>query len=96
MAWAIQPMTAPQSPRHPRGNVMTDRRRGVALTPMETRLDLIRCIGELADELGYEVCALPEGLGFDSTLVLAPSAPSGSRSCPASFPSGGALRPRWR
>jgi len=50
---------------------MTDRRRGVALTPMETRLDLIRCIGELADELGYEVCALPEGLGFDSTLVLA-------------------------
>jgi len=50
---------------------MTDRRRGVALTPMETRLDVIRRIGELADELGYEVFALPEGWGFDSTLVLA-------------------------
>ena len=34
------------------------RRRGVALTPMETRRDVI----------GYEVFSLPEGWGLDSTL----------------------------
>jgi alkanesulfonate monooxygenase SsuD/methylene tetrahydromethanopterin reductase-like flavin-dependent oxidoreductase (luciferase family) len=46
-------------------------RRGVALTPMETRLDVIVRIAALADELGYELFALPEGWGLDSTPVLA-------------------------
>jgi alkanesulfonate monooxygenase SsuD/methylene tetrahydromethanopterin reductase-like flavin-dependent oxidoreductase (luciferase family) len=49
---------------------MTSRRRGVALTPMETRLDVIVQTAVLADELGYEVFALPEGWGLDSTTVL--------------------------
>src|SRR6202040_2406154 len=49
---------------------MTAGRRGVALTPMETRLDVIVRTAVLADELGYEVFALPEGWGLDSTTVL--------------------------
>jgi alkanesulfonate monooxygenase SsuD/methylene tetrahydromethanopterin reductase-like flavin-dependent oxidoreductase (luciferase family) len=49
---------------------MTARRRGVALTPMETRLDVIVQTAVLADELGYEVFALPEGWGLDSATVL--------------------------
>jgi alkanesulfonate monooxygenase SsuD/methylene tetrahydromethanopterin reductase-like flavin-dependent oxidoreductase (luciferase family) len=54
---------------------MTAGRRGVALTPMETRHDVILRVAELADELGYEVFALPEGWGLDSTLLLAELAP---------------------
>jgi len=50
---------------------MTARRRGVALTPMETRRDVIVQAAMLADELGYEVFAVPEGWGLDSTPVLA-------------------------
>jgi alkanesulfonate monooxygenase SsuD/methylene tetrahydromethanopterin reductase-like flavin-dependent oxidoreductase (luciferase family) len=50
--------------------VVTTRRRGVALTPMETRHDVIVQAAQLADELGYEVFAVPEGWGFDSTLLL--------------------------
>ena len=50
---------------------MTARRRGVALTPMETRRDVIVRAAMLADELGYEVFAVPEGWGLDSTPVLA-------------------------
>ncbi len=50
---------------------MTARRRGVALTPMETRRDVMVRTARLADELGYEVIALPEGWGLDSTPVLA-------------------------
>ena len=46
-------------------------RRGVALTPMETRRDVIVRAAVLADELGYEIFALPEGWGLDSTPVLA-------------------------
>ena len=49
---------------------MTARRRGVALTPMETRLDVIVQTAVLADKLGYEVFALPEGWGLDSATVL--------------------------
>jgi alkanesulfonate monooxygenase SsuD/methylene tetrahydromethanopterin reductase-like flavin-dependent oxidoreductase (luciferase family) len=49
---------------------MSTRRRGVALTPMETRLDVILRTAQLADELGYEAFALPEGWGLDATLVL--------------------------
>ena len=49
----------------------TGRRRGVALTPMETRRDVIVRTARLADELGYETVALPEGWGLDSTPVLA-------------------------
>jgi 5,10-methylenetetrahydromethanopterin reductase len=50
---------------------MTAGRRGIALTPMETRLDVVVRMAELADELGYEVFAVPEGWGLDSTVVLA-------------------------
>jgi 5,10-methylenetetrahydromethanopterin reductase len=46
-------------------------RRGVAMTPMETRHDVIVRAGALADELGYEVFSVPEGWGLDSTVVLA-------------------------
>ncbi len=46
------------------------RRRGVQLTPMETRRDVIVRAAMLADSLGYETFSLPEGWGFDSTLVL--------------------------
>ena len=49
---------------------MTSRRRGVALTPMETRRDVIVRAAVLADELGYETFAVPEGWGLDSTPVL--------------------------
>jgi alkanesulfonate monooxygenase SsuD/methylene tetrahydromethanopterin reductase-like flavin-dependent oxidoreductase (luciferase family) len=49
---------------------MTMRRRGVALTPMETRHDIILRTAELADDLGYEAFALPEGWGLDATLLL--------------------------
>jgi len=46
-------------------------RRGVGLTPMETRRDVIVRAAVLADELGYELFAVPEGWGLDSTPVLA-------------------------
>ena len=49
---------------------VTARRRGVAFTPMETRRDVIVRAARLADELGYETVALPEGWGLDSTPVL--------------------------
>ena len=49
---------------------MTSRRRGVGLTPMETRRDVIVRTAVLADELGYEIFAVPEGWGLDSTPVL--------------------------
>jgi alkanesulfonate monooxygenase SsuD/methylene tetrahydromethanopterin reductase-like flavin-dependent oxidoreductase (luciferase family) len=42
---------------------MTAARRGVALTPMETRHDVIVRAAQLADELGYEAFAVPEGWG---------------------------------
>jgi alkanesulfonate monooxygenase SsuD/methylene tetrahydromethanopterin reductase-like flavin-dependent oxidoreductase (luciferase family) len=50
---------------------MTAVRRGVGLTPMETRRDVIVRAAMLADELGYEIFAVPEGWGLDSTPVLA-------------------------
>lgn len=49
---------------------MTARRRGVALTPMETRRDVIVRAAVLADELGYASFSVPEGWGLDSTPVL--------------------------
>jgi alkanesulfonate monooxygenase SsuD/methylene tetrahydromethanopterin reductase-like flavin-dependent oxidoreductase (luciferase family) len=49
---------------------MTPLRRGVALTPMETRRDVIVRAAMLADELGYEIFALPEGWGLDPAPVL--------------------------
>jgi alkanesulfonate monooxygenase SsuD/methylene tetrahydromethanopterin reductase-like flavin-dependent oxidoreductase (luciferase family) len=49
---------------------MTAGRRGVGLTPMETRRDVIVRAAVLADELGYETFALPEGWGLDPTPVL--------------------------
>jgi len=45
-------------------------RRGVGLTPMETRRDVIVHTAVLADELGYEIFALPEGWGLDPAPVL--------------------------
>jgi alkanesulfonate monooxygenase SsuD/methylene tetrahydromethanopterin reductase-like flavin-dependent oxidoreductase (luciferase family) len=53
---------------------MRTQRRGVALTPMETRDDIILRTAELADELGYEAFALPEGWGLDATLLLTEAA----------------------
>ena len=47
-----------------------DVRRGVALTPMETRRDVIVRTAMLADELGYETFGLPEGWGLDAAPVL--------------------------
>ncbi len=49
---------------------MTAGRRGVGLTPMETRRDVIVRTAVLADELGYEIFALPEGWGLDAVAVL--------------------------
>ena len=49
---------------------MTSRRRGVALTPMETRRDVIVRAAVLADELGYEIFTVPEGWGLDPAPVL--------------------------
>ncbi len=49
---------------------MSAGRRGVGLTPMETRRDVIVRAAVLADELGYEIFAVPEGWGLDSTPVL--------------------------
>jgi alkanesulfonate monooxygenase SsuD/methylene tetrahydromethanopterin reductase-like flavin-dependent oxidoreductase (luciferase family) len=49
---------------------VTATRRGVALTPMETRHEVIVGAAQLADELGYEAFAVPEGWGLDSTLLL--------------------------
>src|ERR1700749_3763241 len=52
------------------GGVVTSGRRGVVLTPMETRRDVIVRTAVLADELGYEIFALPEGWGLDPAPVL--------------------------
>ena len=46
-------------------------RRGVALTPMEVRRDVIVRAARLADDLGYEVFSMAEGWGLDATVVLA-------------------------
>jgi alkanesulfonate monooxygenase SsuD/methylene tetrahydromethanopterin reductase-like flavin-dependent oxidoreductase (luciferase family) len=46
-------------------------RRGVAVTPMEVRRDVIVRAAGLADELGYEVFSVAEGWGLDSTVLLA-------------------------
>jgi alkanesulfonate monooxygenase SsuD/methylene tetrahydromethanopterin reductase-like flavin-dependent oxidoreductase (luciferase family) len=45
-------------------------RRGVQLTPLETRRDVIVRLAVLADELGYEVLSVPEGWGLDASLLL--------------------------
>ena len=49
---------------------MTAGRRGVGRTPMETRRDVIVRAAVLADELEYEMFALPEGWGLDPAPVL--------------------------
>jgi 5,10-methylenetetrahydromethanopterin reductase len=46
-------------------------RRGIAVTPMEVRHDVIVRAATLADELGYEVFSVAEGWGLDSTVLLA-------------------------
>jgi alkanesulfonate monooxygenase SsuD/methylene tetrahydromethanopterin reductase-like flavin-dependent oxidoreductase (luciferase family) len=63
---------------------VTARRRGLALTPMETRREVIVRTARLADDLGYETVALPEGWGLDSTPVLAEIALHTRRIRPAS------------
>ncbi|WP_045878402.1 LLM class flavin-dependent oxidoreductase [Pseudofrankia sp. DC12] len=45
-------------------------RRGVGLTPMETRRDVIVEAAVLAERLGYETFAVPEGWGLDSTPIV--------------------------
>ncbi|MEN3306066.1 MAG: hypothetical protein V7603_2268 [Micromonosporaceae bacterium] len=50
---------------------MTAGRRGIALTPMEVRRDVIVRMATLADELGYEIFSVAEGWGLDSTVLLA-------------------------
>jgi alkanesulfonate monooxygenase SsuD/methylene tetrahydromethanopterin reductase-like flavin-dependent oxidoreductase (luciferase family) len=45
-------------------------RRGVVLTPMETRRDVIVRAAVLAEKLDYEIFVVPEGWGLDSTPVL--------------------------
>jgi 5,10-methylenetetrahydromethanopterin reductase len=45
-------------------------RRGIAVTPMEVRRDVIVRAATLADELGYEVFSVAEGWGLDSTVLL--------------------------
>ncbi len=45
-------------------------RRGVGLTPMETRREVIVDAAILAEELGFETFAVPEGWGLDSTPIL--------------------------
>ena len=52
------------------GYALTAGRRGVALTPMETRRDVILRAAVLADELGYEVFSVAEGWGLDAGLLL--------------------------
>jgi alkanesulfonate monooxygenase SsuD/methylene tetrahydromethanopterin reductase-like flavin-dependent oxidoreductase (luciferase family) len=49
---------------------VTSGRRGVGLTPMETRRDVIVRAAMLADELGYEIFSVPEGWGLDAGPVL--------------------------
>lgn len=58
---------------------MTTGRRAIALTPMETRRDIIVRVATLADELGYEAVIVPEGWGLDAFLVLAEIATRTSR-----------------
>jgi alkanesulfonate monooxygenase SsuD/methylene tetrahydromethanopterin reductase-like flavin-dependent oxidoreductase (luciferase family) len=53
---------------------MSTQRRGVALTPMETRHDIILRTAQLADELGYAAFAVPEGWGLDATVLLTEAA----------------------
>jgi 5,10-methylenetetrahydromethanopterin reductase len=46
-------------------------RRGLAVTPMEIRRDVIVRAATLADELGYEVFSVAEGWGLDAPVLLA-------------------------
>jgi alkanesulfonate monooxygenase SsuD/methylene tetrahydromethanopterin reductase-like flavin-dependent oxidoreductase (luciferase family) len=55
----------------PGGCIVTAGRRAVGVTPMETRRDVLVAAAVLADELGYEAFAVPEGWGLDSTPVVA-------------------------
>jgi alkanesulfonate monooxygenase SsuD/methylene tetrahydromethanopterin reductase-like flavin-dependent oxidoreductase (luciferase family) len=50
---------------------MTAGRRGIAITPMETRREVILRAAVLADDLGYEVFSVAEGWGLDASLLLA-------------------------
>ena len=47
------------------------RRLGVAMMPLENRLDVIRGVGRRADELGYEAFTLPETWSYDAQSLLA-------------------------
>jgi alkanesulfonate monooxygenase SsuD/methylene tetrahydromethanopterin reductase-like flavin-dependent oxidoreductase (luciferase family) len=46
-------------------------RRAVALTPMETRRDVIIDAALAAEDLGYDAIIVPEGWGLDAGVVLA-------------------------
>ena len=77
---------------------MTNRRRGVGLTPMETRRDVILKAALLAEELGYEVFSVAEGWGWDSVPILTELAlrTRRIRLASGSCPSGDAAPRRWR
>src|SRR5215831_8133390 len=66
MSYATRPARALAA----EGSIVTSPRRGVGLTPMETRRDVIVRTAVLADELGYEIFALPEAWGLDPAPVL--------------------------
>ena len=65
---------------------------------METRHDVIVRAAQLADELGFEAFAVPEGWGLDSTPLLAEVALRTRRITLVSavLSVWGAPRPRWR
>lgn len=44
---------------------------GVALTPLETRRDVVLHVANRAEQLGYDAFYLPEGWGYDAGVLLA-------------------------
>lgn len=46
------------------------RRLGVGLTPLETRRDVVVHVATRAEQLGYDAFYLPEGWGYDASVLL--------------------------
>ena len=46
-------------------------RRAVVFTPMEQRRHVLVDAAVLADQLGYDTVLIPEGWGFDASVILA-------------------------
>lgn len=60
-------------------NIDTATRRALVFTPMETRRQVIVDTAIQAEELGYEAVIVPEGWGFDASVLLAEIAMRTSR-----------------